>query len=73
MKPEYHARTQKCLWRPGRSGLRTRWFYAFFFISGFCSLIYEVVWLRLSMANFGVTTVTVTSTASATPMVGPAG
>jgi spermidine synthase len=36
--------------------LRTRWFYAFFFISGFCSLIYEVVWLRLSMANFGVTT-----------------
>ncbi|MFL6451150.1 MAG: fused MFS/spermidine synthase [Bryobacteraceae bacterium] len=37
-------------------GLRTRWFYAFFFISGFCSLIYEVVWLRLSMASFGVTT-----------------
>ncbi len=36
--------------------LRTRWFYAFFFISGFCSLIYEVVWLRLSMASFGVTT-----------------
>ncbi len=36
--------------------MRTRWFYAFFFISGFCSLIYEVVWLRLSMANFGVTT-----------------
>jgi len=36
--------------------LRTRWFYALFFISGFCSLIYEVVWLRLSMASFGVTT-----------------
>lgn len=36
--------------------MKTRWFYLFFFISGFCSLIYEVVWLRLSMANFGVTT-----------------
>ncbi|HML18279.1 MAG TPA: fused MFS/spermidine synthase, partial [Bryobacteraceae bacterium] len=36
--------------------LRTRWFFLFFFISGFCSLLYEVVWLRLSMAKFGVTT-----------------
>ena len=26
------------------------------FISGFCSLLYEVIWLRLSMAKFGVTT-----------------
>ncbi|HEY3940417.1 MAG TPA: fused MFS/spermidine synthase [Bryobacteraceae bacterium] len=33
-----------------------QWFYAFFFISGFCSLVYEVIWLRLSMAKFGVTT-----------------
>jgi predicted membrane-bound spermidine synthase len=32
------------------------WFFAFFFISGFCSLLYEIVWLRLSMAQFGVTT-----------------
>src|SRR5438270_421010 len=56
MKPEYHARTQKSLLCAGRLRLRTRWFYAFFFISGFCSLIYEVVWLRLSMASFGVTT-----------------
>ncbi|MFL6415130.1 MAG: hypothetical protein ACJ74Y_05605, partial [Bryobacteraceae bacterium] len=39
-----------------RSGMRRQWFYAFFFVSGFCSLIYEVVWLRLSMAKFGVTT-----------------
>jgi predicted membrane-bound spermidine synthase len=31
-------------------------FFAFFLISGFCSLVYEVVWLRLSMASFGVTT-----------------
>jgi spermidine synthase len=36
--------------------LKTRWFYAFFFISGFCSLVYEVVWLRLAVAKFGVTT-----------------
>ena len=31
------------------------WFFAFFFISGFCSLLYEVIWLRLAMAQFGVT------------------
>jgi spermidine synthase len=32
------------------------WFFAFFFISGFCSVLYELVWLRLAMAQFGVTT-----------------
>jgi predicted membrane-bound spermidine synthase len=32
------------------------WYFAFFIVSGFCSLIYEVVWLRLAMASFGVTT-----------------
>jgi predicted membrane-bound spermidine synthase len=32
------------------------WFFFFFAISGFCSLIYEVAWLRLAMAGFGVTT-----------------
>jgi len=32
------------------------WFFIFFFISGFCSVLYELVWLRLSMAQFGVTT-----------------
>jgi len=31
------------------------WFFVFFFVSGFCSLLYEIVWLRLSMAQFGVT------------------
>ncbi len=30
------------------------WFFLFFFVSGFCSLVYEVVWLRLTMAAFGV-------------------
>src|SRR5579862_2102857 len=33
-----------------------RYFFTFFFVSGFCSLVYEVVWLRLAMARFGVTT-----------------
>ena len=32
-----------------------RWFFVFFFVSGFCSLLYEVIWLRLAMAKFGVT------------------
>lgn len=31
------------------------WFFVFFFLSGFCSILYELVWLRLSMAQFGVT------------------
>jgi spermidine synthase len=30
--------------------------FVFFFVSGFCSVLYELVWLRLSMAQFGVTT-----------------
>ncbi len=32
------------------------WFLIFFILSGFCSVLYELVWLRLSMAEFGVTT-----------------
>src|SRR5437899_11380217 len=35
---------------------RMRWYFVFFVVSGFCSLVYEVVWLRLAMATFGVTT-----------------
>src|SRR5262245_47505281 len=31
------------------------WFFAFFASSGFASLVYEVVWLRMAMAQFGVT------------------
>jgi predicted membrane-bound spermidine synthase len=31
------------------------WFFFFFFISGFCSILYEIIWLRLAMAQFGVT------------------
>jgi spermidine synthase len=32
------------------------WFFIFFFVSGFCSVLYELIWLRLAMAQFGVTT-----------------
>ena len=32
------------------------WFFGFFFVSGFCSILYELIWLRLAMAQFGVTT-----------------
>jgi predicted membrane-bound spermidine synthase len=32
------------------------WYFCFFFISGFCSILYELIWLRLAMAQFGVTT-----------------
>jgi spermidine synthase len=34
----------------------TRLMFVFFLVSGFCSLAYEVTWLRLAMAGFGVTT-----------------
>ncbi len=30
--------------------------YLLFFISGFCALLYQVVWMRLSFAHFGITT-----------------
>src|SRR5262245_18970611 len=36
-------------------GIRSLFFW-FFLASGFCSLVCEVVWLRLSMSAFGVTT-----------------
>jgi spermidine synthase len=31
------------------------WYFVFFFVSGFCGILYEIVWLRLAMAQFGVT------------------
>jgi predicted membrane-bound spermidine synthase len=31
------------------------WFFVLFFISGFCSILYELVWLRLAAAQFGIT------------------
>ncbi|MBZ5613495.1 MAG: fused MFS/spermidine synthase [Acidobacteriia bacterium] len=32
------------------------WYFSFFLVSGFCSILYELIWLRLAMAQFGVTT-----------------
>ncbi|MGB7585968.1 MAG: fused MFS/spermidine synthase [Terriglobales bacterium] len=32
------------------------WYFIFFFVSGLCGIVYELVWLRLAMAQFGVTT-----------------
>jgi hypothetical protein len=39
-----------------RPAWKMQWYFVFFIISGFCGLVYEVVWLRLAMASFGVTT-----------------
>jgi spermidine synthase len=41
---------------PSESGISVNWYFVFFFISGLCSVLYELVWLRLAMAQFGVTT-----------------
>ena len=41
------------------------WYFAFFLISGFCGILYELVWLRLAMAQFGVTTAQVSIVLSA--------
>jgi spermidine synthase len=35
--------------------VRLSWFLGLFFFSGFCGLVYEIVWLRLAMGVFGVT------------------
>jgi spermidine synthase len=36
-----------------------QWFFIFFIVSGFCSLVYQITWLRVAMANFGVTSASV--------------
>lgn len=41
---------------PEEAQSQMSFFFAFFFLSGFCSLLYQVVWLRVAMAGFGVTT-----------------
>jgi spermidine synthase len=35
---------------------RNRILFALFFISGFCGLLYQVVWVRLAFASFGIVT-----------------
>jgi spermidine synthase len=42
-----------------------RRFFGFFFVSGFCSILYELVWLRLAMAEFAVTTALISIVLSA--------
>jgi spermidine synthase len=35
----------------------SRWIlFVFFFVSGFCSLVYQVIWTRLAFASFGIIT-----------------
>jgi hypothetical protein len=29
------------------------WVFVFFFFFGFCSISYELIWIRLAMAQFG--------------------
>src|SRR6266850_3029826 len=50
-----HASQSVPIARIQHPGMR-RSLFAFFVVSGFCSLVYEVVWIRLAMASFGVTT-----------------
>src|SRR5215469_2886995 len=42
-----------------------QWYFFFFLVSGFCSILYEIVWLRIAMAQFGVTTAMVSLVLSA--------
>jgi spermidine synthase len=40
-------------------------YFLFFFVSGFCGILYELIWLRLAMAQFGVTTALISIVLSA--------
>ena len=42
-----------------------QYYFFFFLVSGFCSILYEIVWLRIAMAQFGVTTAMVSLVLSA--------
>src|SRR5215469_15702642 len=37
-------------------GASRRILFCFFFISGFCSLVYQIIWTRLAFASFGIIT-----------------
>ena len=45
--------------RDGAAALARGFFFTLFTISGFCSLVYETIWIRLAMAAFGVTTASI--------------
>ena len=42
-----------------------RWYFGFFLVSGFCSILYELIWLRLALAQFAVTTALISIVLSA--------
>jgi predicted membrane-bound spermidine synthase len=54
--PVFLQRTESNTYERETSISNLRWYFGFFVVSGFCGLVYEVVWLRLAMASFGVTT-----------------
>jgi len=54
VKPTVESPNNQTSKESGSIGLS--WFFGFFFVSGFCSILYELIWLRLAMAQFGVTT-----------------
>jgi spermidine synthase len=42
---------------PGSKQNLSRWIlFVFFFVSGFCGLVYQVIWTRLAFASFGIIT-----------------
>jgi spermidine synthase len=41
---------------PTKENSSRRIFFVFFFVSGFCSLVYQVIWTRLAFASFGIIT-----------------
>jgi len=45
-----------CEASPSRTTRSMGWYFLLFVGSGFCSILYELIWLRLAMAQFGVTT-----------------
>ena len=40
------------------------WYLVFFLFSGLCSILYELIWLRLAVAQFGITTPVVSTVLS---------
>jgi predicted membrane-bound spermidine synthase len=53
--PPSLERDEPSVREPGIPVSNLGWYFGFFVVSGFCGLVYEVVWLRLAMASFGVT------------------
>src|ERR1700691_6443851 len=55
-EPGAKPRKEAAVTRSSRMTGGWTWYFSFFFTSGFCSILYELIWLRLAMAQFGVTT-----------------